>query len=987
MNQKYKIPKTGLLALALLLLAGTLNAQSWTHVGPFKDANTANAYASGSVTCITPHPNYGISGNWTLYAGSIGGMWQSLDAGSTWTNISTTGLYYSGIRDIAVAPGSNLVYACTENGGEGYGSISDGVYIYNPSNSSWSTTGSFPGIPAGLSFSVSRLKIHPGNNQYIYACTNAGLYRSVNGGTTWIQIATGSYKNVEFIPAVGAGSYGYRVYASGTNIFSMSTNDGATFSNVNTVTSLINGQFDGGTSGIHFLADVSATVDPANNAKKIIYIHAIVNNSTNFTVNYWDSFTQSSSTQSGYAIYKYTFDGVSETCSLVTTYTTYVGGASILHTVAGDGNVVYCAGTTVIKYDLNNNSLYTLPGGRAGTGNPSVGSDSYVPVGSSYGYGNATHADIRDIKIIPSQNSVLVACDGGVYIDNYTTTSTPGMYNNTVNERNNGLYTSQILGFSGSEKEPNFYATGEFDTEGFLYDANTATSPSTFTTAETPAALIDKFNPQEILGRSSCYPSSSYETSVTKGGGYSAFGNWYEPSAPNNAFVADPNTCVSHPFDGQSFDRNTFFQNPYRPNQIFYGAMNGLYQQDVTSKTFIRKSWPHWKYSWTGGGNGFFSTPIAMTFFPTDPNVVYYATQGNPNSTIAQVFAYTGGTTVPFDQSWFNHSEDQWTNITPDFRALIDNTLTDAEMLSIDIRGLVCSNWSSTTLWLATGGIPRHPGFQILKYQNGTWSAAASLSNGIPTNEYALAMVYEDFSNDGIYLTTNRGVYYTNATMSSWVPYQTGLPHLLSRQIEINYHENTTRAGTYGQGIWKSSLYCPSGSTLTVNSSPVADQFYEAQNSVTVAPGVTMNNSHIRVRAGQYIEIDPSPSQPVIMDYSSNNSGGYAFLFIHGCSTSGSSVYERVAKMDEPSLEPEKKQFDGKVIAFPNPFTNVFTIRREGDAPAEVEVYDMTGRMLLSEKGIPESEFQVDLTGYGSGIYLVKVKEGDKVSLLRVVNR
>ncbi|MCD4736521.1 MAG: PKD domain-containing protein, partial [Bacteroidales bacterium] len=75
------------------------------------------------------------------------------------------------------------------------------------------------------------------------------------------------------------------------------------------------------------------------------------------------------------------------------------------------------------------------------------------------------------------------------------------------------------------------------------------------------------------------------------------------------------------------------------------------------------------------------------------------------------------------------------------------------------------------------------------------------------------SIVYYVNSLDGIYVASDAGVYYRDATMNDWVMYSNGLPVDASiNEIEIfhnpaNPSEDVIRAGTYGRGMWSSPMW------------------------------------------------------------------------------------------------------------------------------------------------------------------------------------
>ena len=85
-----------------------------------------------------------------------------------------------------------------------------------------------------------------------------------------------------------------------------------------------------------------------------------------------------------------------------------------------------------------------------------------------------------------------------------------------------------------------------------------------------------------------------------------------------------------------------------------------------------------------------------------------------------------------------------------------------------------------------------------------TWSniSGTNLPN-LPVN----CIVYQDLTNDDLYIGTDIGIYHKDNTMSEWQPFMTGLPNVEVAELEIHYGSGKIRAATYGRGIWESFLY------------------------------------------------------------------------------------------------------------------------------------------------------------------------------------
>ncbi|MFZ4522699.1 MAG: choice-of-anchor J domain-containing protein, partial [Bacteroidales bacterium] len=87
------------------------------------------------------------------------------------------------------------------------------------------------------------------------------------------------------------------------------------------------------------------------------------------------------------------------------------------------------------------------------------------------------------------------------------------------------------------------------------------------------------------------------------------------------------------------------------------------------------------------------------------------------------------------------------------------------------------------------------------------WSLVPGALPDIPIN----TIVYDKNSNEGLYIGTQTGVLYKSATMSNWALFNTNLPAVDVRELEIYYNatpsNNKILAGTFGRGLWKSDLY------------------------------------------------------------------------------------------------------------------------------------------------------------------------------------
>ena len=127
------------------------------------------------------------------YSGATGGgVWQTTDAGNSWTNISD-GFFGSSIGSIAVSEWDNNVVYVGQGEGTVRGNVSfgNGMYKSTDAGKTWSHIG------LKESRHIPRIRIHPKNPDLVYAAVmgdlfksseERGVYRSEDGGKNWKRI-------------------------------------------------------------------------------------------------------------------------------------------------------------------------------------------------------------------------------------------------------------------------------------------------------------------------------------------------------------------------------------------------------------------------------------------------------------------------------------------------------------------------------------------------------------------------------------------------------------------------------------------------------------------------------------------------------------------------------------------------------------------------------------------------------------------------------
>ncbi|TAI48799.1 VPS10 domain-containing protein [Flagellimonas allohymeniacidonis] len=180
--------KTCFASFLIVLLCSTTYAQkpdSTTFKG-LKFRTLGPALTSGRIADIAIHPkNESV---WYVAVGS-GGVWKTINAGTTWEPIFDKQTSYS-IGCVTIDPNNpSTVWVGTgENVGGRHVGFGDGIYVSHDEGKTWKNMG------LKASEHISKIMVHPSNSNIIWAAVQGplwskggerGLYKSIDGGKTW----------------------------------------------------------------------------------------------------------------------------------------------------------------------------------------------------------------------------------------------------------------------------------------------------------------------------------------------------------------------------------------------------------------------------------------------------------------------------------------------------------------------------------------------------------------------------------------------------------------------------------------------------------------------------------------------------------------------------------------------------------------------------------------------------------------------------------
>ncbi len=193
-----KIPFPSVLFLsAFFLMIFQVNAQKPADTSALSSATFSGlkfrsigpAFMSGRIADIAIHPQKPAT--WYVAVGS-GGVWKTVNAGTTWTPVFDSQPSYS-TGCITIDPQNpNVIWAGTgENVGGRHVAYGDGVYRSDDGGQSWKNMG------LKESHHISRIIIHPENSDIVWVAAQGplwnkggerGLYKTTDGGKTWSRV-------------------------------------------------------------------------------------------------------------------------------------------------------------------------------------------------------------------------------------------------------------------------------------------------------------------------------------------------------------------------------------------------------------------------------------------------------------------------------------------------------------------------------------------------------------------------------------------------------------------------------------------------------------------------------------------------------------------------------------------------------------------------------------------------------------------------------
>lgn len=129
---------------------------------------------------------------------------------------------------------------------------------------------------------------------------------------------------------------------------------------------------------------------------------------------------------------------------------------------------------------------------------------------------------------------------------------------------------------------------------------------------------------------------------------------------------------------------------------------------------------------------------------------------------------------------------------------------------ALAITSLNISPYNPRELWVTLSG---YNAGEKIYHSTDAGTNWINFSEGLP-NVPVNSLAHQKNSDAAMYAGTDLGVYFRKHGMQEWVPLNNGLPNVIVNDLEIQYSHNRILAGTYGRGLWYSTIYNPSDTNL-----------------------------------------------------------------------------------------------------------------------------------------------------------------------------
>lgn len=154
---------------------------------------------------------------------------------------------------------------------------------------------------------------------------------------------------------------------------------------------------------------------------------------------------------------------------------------------------------------------------------------------------------------------------------------------------------------------------------------------------------------------------------------------------------------------------------------------------------------------------------------------------------------------------------------------------------SLPITGIAIDPQAANQVWVSFGNFS--DGNKVFFTSDASASPVVwtNISGSLPNTPVNCIVTDDGTGTDNVlYIGTDIGVFYRDATLGDWIPFSNWLPTVPVFDLEINNTSSVITAGTYGRGLWRSSMYTDCVPTWTLGGTGhVGYSYYQASDYIS----------------------------------------------------------------------------------------------------------------------------------------------------------
>jgi len=319
---------------------------------------------------------------------------------------------------------------------------------------------------------------------------------------------------------------------------------------------------------------------------------------------------------------------------------------------------------------------------------------------------------------------------------------------------------------------------------------------------------------------------------------------------------------------------------------------------------------------------------------------------------------------------------------------------TDGGSSFVDITGtlpttaqmtnLAVSNTDADKVWVTYSGYVS--GTKVYRTSDGgtSWE---NMSGGLPNLPMNTIVYVNNSVNDELYLGSDIGIYHYNNTFDSFAPgnwtiFNTNLPNSRVTDLQVFYPTSKLRASTYGRGMWETAISI----ALPVELSSFSGKNRGNENRLFWTT-LTENNldyySIERSKDGRNFEAIGK-----VRPASANSLEPMNYDFTDASPLAGINYY-RLKIMDlDLKFEYTKiilllvEDKDSPFVLFPNPTSDQLELKGlTADDEVTIRLMDASGRSIRSEQLSGNS--QIDVSDLSNGTYFIEIVSEERQTVVK----